>query len=537
VERLPRLRQQSRLKVRKRKPNKEDFLVKRIFFLILVLSLILAVFSPLFPETITFIHSNDTHGNFKPYKIKAENGERLIGGMEATSHYLNKIRAAEKNVMLVEKGDILTGTLAAEVVYKGVTGGAIMEFLNRLGYDVWGYGNHDFDRGQHNALELAKLAKFPTVMANIVYRKNGKLFPAEPYHIFEVAGIKIGVIAVMEENFLMEVEKEIVKDLDVLPIVPALNSYVPVLDKQTDLIVVIAHSWFEEGVRIAKNVAGVDIVLVAAEDGKFKEVNGVLVQSTKGHQETLGYLKVEVDNDQVVGYEEKLIWLWADIDLKPLPQITALVKEVDDLVGKEYAKVIGGAKVDQTVSHYPGEDIFVESTLGNWITDVMRWKTGAQIGFHNTGGIRADIKAGPVSKSDIFDVAPFHNTLVVFKLTGQQLKDALEQDVERGWDRMQVSGIKYKYYPKKVRPYGQRIDYIEINGDVLVKKGKVLWPEKVYTVVSNNYLVGHAKEKYFGFPVASPKDTGVLLDIVLMEWLEKYKVLDYKIEQRIVEIK
>ncbi len=127
--------------------------------------------------------------------------------------------------------------------------------------------------------------------------------------------------------------------------------------------------------------------------------------------------------------------------------------------------------------------------------------------------------------------------MVVFKLTGQQLKDALETDVERGWDRMQVSGIKYKYYPKKVKPYGERIDYVEIKGKALVKKGKVIQPEKVYTIVSNNYLVGHAKEKYLGFPVANPKDTGVLLDIVLMEWLAKYKVLNYKIEERIAEIR
>jgi len=261
--------------------------VKRAFFLVLVSGLILAVVCPLFPEKITFIHSNDTHGNFKSYKIKVENGERLIGGMEAASHYINEIRARDKNVFLIETGDLLTGTLAAEIEYEGVTGGAMMEFLNRLGYDVWGYGNHDFDRGQHNALGLAKLAKFPTVMANIIYRKSGKLFPAEPYHIFEVGGIKVGVIAVMEENFLTEVQKEIVEGLDVLPIVPTLNSYVPVLDKKTDLIVVIAHGWFDEGVNVAKKVARIDIVLVAAEDGRFEDVDGVLVKSTKGHQETL----------------------------------------------------------------------------------------------------------------------------------------------------------------------------------------------------------------------------------------------------------
>ncbi|NIM57692.1 MAG: hypothetical protein GTO16_01950 [Candidatus Aminicenantes bacterium] len=511
--------------------------MKRAFLLGLASGLVLVVVCPLFSEKITIIHTNDTHGNFKPYMTKVEGGERLVGGMEATSHYINEIKAREKNVFLIEKGDILTGTLAAEIEYEGVIGGVMMEFLNRLDYDVWSYGNHDFDRGQSNALRLAKLAKFPTVMANIIYKKSGKLFPADPYHIFEVGGIKVGVIAVMEENFLTEVQKEKVEGLDVLPIVPTLNSYITELDRKTDLIVVISHSWFEKGVEVAKSVAGIDIVLVAAEDGRFKDVNGVLVMSTKGHQETLGYLRVEVDDDKVIGYEKRLIWLWADLDLKPSPQVASLVSEVDELVGEEYAKVIGQAKEDLTVYYYPGNNVFVESVLGNWITDVMRWKTGAQVGFHNTGAIRADIKAGPVTKSNIFDVAPFHNTLVVFKLSGQQLKDALETDVERGWDRMQVSGVKYKYHSRKVKPYGERIDYLEIKGEILVKNGKILWPRKVYTVVSNNYLVGHAKEKYLGFHVTAPKDTGIPLENILMEWLDKYKVLDYKIEERIVEIK
>ena len=510
--------------------------MKKAFSLISVLGLIFGLACPLFPETIILIHSNDTHGTFKPYTVKVKNVERLVGGMETVSHYINEIRAREKNILLIETGDIMTGNLAAEIEYQGVVGGAMIEFLNRLDYDVWCYGNHEFDKGQKNALGLAGLARFPTVMANIVYKENGKLFPAEPYHIFNIGNLKVGVIAVMEENFLMEVRKEIVEDLDVLPVVPTLNSYVSVLDKQTDLIIVLAHGWFEEGVRIARGVQGVDIVLAAAEDGQFKDVNGVLVKSTFGHQKTLGYLKVEVEKDKVVSYEEELIWLWADVDMNPSPQVAALVNKVEQSIGTEYAKVIGEAKVDQTIVYNLKENGQLESTLGNWITDVMRWKTGAQIGLHNSGAIRANIKAGPITKANVFDVSPFHNTLVVFKLTGQELKDVLEYDVERGWDRLQVSGLKYKYYPKGVKPFGERVDYIEINGELLEKEGKMLHSRKVYTIVSNNYLVGHAEDKYFGLTVANPMDTGLPLDLVLMEWLEKFKVLDYKIEKRIVKI-
>jgi len=518
------------------------FSIKKVFPLVLILAFTWSAACQSSSEKISstekiiLIHSNDTHGTFKPYEYNINGEDRLVGGMEAVSHYLNKIKTEEKNVLVIEKGDLLTGTLAAELEYKGVVGGMMMEFLNRLNYDIWCFGNHDFDKGQKNTLSLSKMANFPTVMANIVYKESGELFPVKPYHIFRIGGLKIGVIAVMEENFLTEVQKDRVEGLDVLPIVPTLNSYIPELDKQTDLIVVVSHGWFEEGVRIARNVPGIDIVLAAAEDGKFEDVNGVLVQSIRGHQKTLGYIKAEVKNDRIANYEQRLIWLWADVDLNPSAQVSALVRKVEASIGKEYEKVIGEAKVNLSFRYYPRESSQPESSLGNWITDVMRWKTGAQVGLHNSGAIRADIKAGHVTKGDIFDVAPFRNTLVVFKLTAKQIKDALEIDVERGWDRFQVSGIKYKYYSKNVRPFGERVVYMEIGGEVIEKDGKILEPEKVYTVVSNDYLVGHAKDKYFGFPVNGSHNTGQPLDKAMMEWLVKHKLLDYKIEGRIIEI-
>lgn len=511
--------------------------MKKVLAAALMLGLVSGLVCPLFPETITFIHSNDIHGIYKPHKIRIKGKERLIGGMEAASHYINEVRSKDRNVFLVDTGDIMTGTLATTVKYKGVVGGVMVEFLNNLGYDVRSYGNHAFDRGQQNALGFARLAKFPTVGANIVYKESGKLFSPEPFHIFDLAGLKVGIIAVMEEIFLMEVRKDCVEGLDVLPIVPTLHAYIPVLDRQTDLIVVIAHTAFEDGIRIARNVPGIDIVLVASDDAKFSEVDGVLVKSSLGLQKTLGYLKVEVKDDKVVSHEERLIWMWADVELKPSAHVKAFVDEVDEMIGTECSQIIGEAKFDLTLNMYPAENAGFENTLGNWITDVMRWKTGAQIGLQNSGGIRADLFAGPITVADIFKVCPFMNRLVEFKLTGRQIKDVLEFDVERGRDRLQVSGLLYKYYPKDVRPFGKRVDYIEINNEILEKEGRVLFPEKVFSVVSNDYLVGQTEDKYFGFPLDNWHDTGLILNDVLQEWLEEYKIIDYKPEQRIEVIK
>ncbi len=492
--------------------------------------------SPQMSQSITLVHSNDTHGRFLPYTIKKDGEDRLVGGMKAVSHYLNEIRKTEKNVLVIEKGDIMTGTFAATITYEGVIGGAMIEFLNRLDYDLWNLGNHEFDKGKENALGLVSLAEFPTIQANIINSEDKKLLVNKPYHIFEIENLKVGFIAVMEEDFLVEVHKDRVEGLDVLPIVPTLNSYMTDLEKATDLVVVIVHSGFKDGLKIAKEVPGIDVVLCASEDGRFRVENGVLVQSTVGHQRTLGYLKLDVEKGKIVNYEQKLIWLWADIELNPSPQISSLVDEIEKAIGEECKKIIGEAKSNYMKLDYPKESLEVENALGNWITDVMRWKTNAHIGLHNSGAIRSNILAGSICIQDVFEVSPFNNTLVLFEISGKQLKEILELDVDRIRDRLQVSGITYKYYSHEKKALGERVDFIEVDGEVVVKDGKILLPEKKYTVVSNDYVVGHAEDKYFGFPVPNSKDTMLPLDQTMVEWLEEYKILNYKNEARIVRI-
>jgi 5'-nucleotidase/UDP-sugar diphosphatase len=454
--------------------------------------------------------------------------QRSIGGMEAISHYLNEIRKSSEEVLLMDSGDVMTGTLATQMEYKGVLGGVMMEFMNLLDYDVWCFGNHAFDKGQENAKGLERLADFPTVLANIIYKESGRLFAENPYVILERSGVKIGVIGVMEETFLIEVDKTRTVGLDVLPIVSTLNSYVPDLDKKTDLIIVLAQAKYSDGKKIAEEVSGVDVVVLADNRFEFEEINGVLVKSSRGSLRALGSLIFTVQDDRIIDYKEELVWLWADIEINPSPDIRALIQEIQSSIKEEYNREIGYCEIDRTREPHP-----VESVLGNWITDAMRWKTGVQVAFQNSGGIRADIASGSITIADIYELSPFNNVLLVFGLTGEQIKKILERDIERGWDRLQVSGITYRYYKKEAKSEGERVDYIEIDGEIVVDKGQILLPNKVFSVASNDYVVGQAKDKYFSFPVSESRDTGFPLNQVLVEWLEQNEVLVCEIEDRI----
>jgi 2',3'-cyclic-nucleotide 2'-phosphodiesterase (5'-nucleotidase family) len=458
--------------------------------------------------------------------------KRLVGGMEASSHYINELREAEQNTLLIDTGDVMTGTLATKIEYNGVNGGVMMEFMNLLGYDVWCLGNHAFDQGYGNAKALLSLASFPTVLCNLVDKDTKQLFAPKPYDIFKVGRLRVGVIGVMEERFMIEVDKKYTEGLEVLPVVPTLNSYIPELDEQSDLIIVLVHGKFNVGENVARGVTGIDLILIAHENGQFKELNGILLKSTFGHQRTLGTLVLKVKDDGIHSYEQDLKWLWADVDLSPDPEISALVRKFDASVKAEYDRIIGVCEFDRTREGSP-----VENVLGNWITDAMRWKTGVDIAFQNSGGIRADVIAGPITIADIHAISPFNNTLVVFEMTGKEVKQALEIDVERGWDRLQISGIKYRHYPKEMKPQGQRVDYVEVGGDVLVDKGEVLLPDRIYTVTTNDYVFNMAEEKYFGFSPDLVRERGLLLTQVLTDWMEKYEVLVCEIEDRITLLK
>tara|TARA_R110000744_G_scaffold36037_2_gene83314 strand:- start:2205 stop:2723 length:519 start_codon:yes stop_codon:yes gene_type:complete len=124
--------------------------------------------------------------------------------------------------------------------------------------------------------------------------------------------------------------------------------------------------------------------------------------------------------------------------------------------------------------------------MGSLIADAMLERVkdqGIEIAIQNGGGIRASIDAGPVTMGEVLTVLPFQNTLSTFQVTGATVVEALENgvsQVEEGAGRFaQVAGMTYAFDASK--PAGERVS------DVMVG-GAPIDPEKVYGVVSNNYV-------------------------------------------------
>ena len=88
-----------------------------------------------------------------------------------------------------------------------------------------------------------------------------------------------------------------------------------------------------------------------------------------------------------------------------------------------------------------------ECTLGNLITDVIKKFGDGEISLMNAGGIRSNMKKGNLTRAQIIDILPWFTSIVLKRLTGKCILDALEFGVSKlpypSVGFLQVSGITY----------------------------------------------------------------------------------------------
>lgn len=145
-----------------------------------------------YPSKLTVLHTNDTHSRIDPFP---ENHSKYgnQGGVNARFDLIQKVRAEEQNVLLLDAGDIFQGT-----PYFNLYGGELeMKLMSRMGYDAATMGNHDFDAGLDGFAKAYKYANFNMICSN--YDFSDTLLSAigiQKYKIFEKSGLKIGVLGI-----------------------------------------------------------------------------------------------------------------------------------------------------------------------------------------------------------------------------------------------------------------------------------------------------------------------------------------------------
>jgi 5'-nucleotidase len=451
--------------------------------------------------TLHILHTNDMHSRIESINrfdstcdAEGEAAGECFGGVARVKTAIDakKAELGDANVIVLDAGDPFQGSL----FYSTYKGAAEAEFMEKIGYDAMAVGNHEFDDGPVKLAEFIDMVSFPVVSGNLELSGepllDGKV---ENHVVLEVGGQRIGIVSALATDTVetsspgagVLFEDEIA----------ALTENVAALEAEgVGIIIALTHVGLNKDIAIARAVPGIDVVIGGhshtlmtngdAETPAYPElVDGRPVAQAYAYTKYLGHLTVTFDaagNVIDAGGDPMLLdaAVTPDADfLERIAEMGAPIEELKTRVVAETAEEITGTRELCRAQECP---------MGNLIADAMLDRVkdqGIEIAIQNGGGIRASIDAGAVTMGEVLTVLPFQNTLSTFQVTGAAIVAALENGVsqiEDGAGRFpQVAGLSFAF-DASAAP-GSRIS------DVMVG-GAPIDPEKVYGVVSNNYVRG-----------------------------------------------
>ncbi len=503
-------------------------------------------------RTLTVFFTNDVHGGIVPQKAEFLNPDfpPVLGGGASAAAIIKKVRqqaqAHGNPVLLIDAGDIYQGTLVGTLS----KGKAVVEYMNMMQYDAVVPGNHDFDLGKENLIELIQMSRFPWVSANIYDTRTGKLWKwVKPYVILEKGGLRIGITGVTTAGTARMSFPENIKGLEFRNEITSLQMAVDSLRSQgVDLVVALVHtglpynpregylklrqttreqvikSGYINAMEIAHYVKGIDILLGGHLHKGYPQpwedpVNHTICLQNYANGGNLGWVDITIHwKTKTIAEQNDLLLLQED-QFWPDSAVAAFLAEQEAKYEQGYREVIGQASTSLTRSSVG------EAPLNNLIADVMRERSGADFAFMNFGGIRADIKAGPVTREDIFKVLPFGNEIVSFHCSGAFLKAIIERKVSGGSRGLVISGGKVVF--NKNLPDGQRVVYMEVGGAPLK-------PDKTYRVATNDYLLEGNSGLYMlkDIPRSEVDFSGVKVGEALIDYFQKHSPVAGKVDGR-----
>lgn len=188
-------------------------------------------------KKITILHTNDVHSHIDPFG--PEDGRNANkGGVARRYSLIESIRNENPNTLLLDAGDIFQGT-----PYFNYYGGELeFKLMSMLKYDAATIGNHDFDNGLDGLFKQLPHAEFDFISANYDFSNTIMDTHVNPYKIFNIDGIKIGVFGLgIELDGL--VGKNNYKETKYLDPIEIAQDMTRVLkeDNSCDLIICLSH--------------------------------------------------------------------------------------------------------------------------------------------------------------------------------------------------------------------------------------------------------------------------------------------------------
>ncbi|MDR0389524.1 MAG: 5'-nucleotidase C-terminal domain-containing protein [Spirochaetaceae bacterium] len=460
---------------------------------------------------LVLLHTNDHHGAVLP-----NNG---LGGVAEVATFIKQVKAANAQVLLVDAGDINTGTALSNMFEAEPD----LKAYNLMGYDVATFGNHEFDFPGRLEKQF-EIADFPFVSSNIK-TADGKFLGGHQYLIKDYDGFRVGIfgLTTLRTREIASPDKSLV----FIPEIEAAAAAVKLLKEKAkaDIIIGLTHIGDVKedenhvtSLELAAAVPGIDIIVDAHSHSFFeapKLVGGAYIVSANEWGKYVGQGRLSVRDGNLVGFE------WRPVEIKdfaPDPEVSAMIAPYIERANASLKEVVGEAAEDFIFGNRLTR--YQETAIGNMITDANVWyfrtvyNQNIDFAFHNGGNIRAALPKGKITQEQILTVLPFENYLYIVSLKGSQLLELFDFIAT-----IQQGAGGFPQFSKEVR---YTLDYTGGTGKVsgLTIGGAPVDPNKTYRFCTNDYLLGGGDGYTVLTGSENPFNTSLLLSYVVIEYIK-----------------
>jgi 2',3'-cyclic-nucleotide 2'-phosphodiesterase/3'-nucleotidase len=503
--------------------------------------------------TITILETSDLHGCILPIQY-ADNSENEVGFAQIATLIRNE-KLMNSNILLVDNGDLIQGTPLAYYHAKinNQPIDPMVLCLNALEYDAAILGNHEFNYGNDVLNKAISESHFPWLSANILHKATGQPYFGKPYVIKHLEhGVKIGLLGLTTPYIPNWENPQHIAEFEFISAVKAAQNWVKYLREVelVDLVVVSYHGGFErdietglpiealtgenEGYQLCNEVDGIDVLLTGHQHRSIAaDLNGVAIIQP-GHQgRFLGKVTLKLEHKEGSWtLLRKITELLTIEGVKPDSNIIAMVQEHELNTQKWLDLPIGQLNGDMRIDD-PMMTRTCDNALIEFINKVQMEYSAAHIS--NTALFDNESKgfSHEITMRDIVSNYIYPNTLKVIRITGQDIKDALEQSA--GYFAA-YDGVGFKISEAFAYPKPQHYNYDMWEGityrinisqplgsrvTLLHYQDKPMDLEAKFDVVMNNYRAGGGGNyrMFQGKPVVRdiPTDMSELLTNYILE--------------------
>ncbi len=467
--------------------------------------------------TLVLLGTTDVHGWIHPYDYYALS--EAPHGLGLLAPLVDSVRAAHPGrVYLFDSGDLLQGTPLA-LVYARVereSPNPIIRAMDLLGYTAATIGNHELDYGVAHLDRAVAQAGFPFVSANI-FRAGTDEHAFAPYALVphtvpDGDTLLIGITGTTTPGTALWNRARVEGVLEFRDPVASLRSVVAELrTRGADLVVVLSHGGLEgssydaaelglppenDAARAAREVEGIDVVFLGHTHRELADttIGNTLLLQAGNWARSLAAAEVRLARRgrgrwNVVSRSGSL--------LRPEPgRVDAAFLDSTSAAHERTLAYVNSVIGRATATLSASEARVRDTPLLDFINEVQRRATGADLSAAAAFRLDAALPRGPITIADVAGVYIYENTLRAVRITGAQLKAFLEKSAEyyRGWPppgggtvtNFDVPGYNFDvvsgvdYVIDLSRPVGNRI--VELR-----YQGQPVRPDQTFTMAVNSY--------------------------------------------------